>query len=151
MAKKQKESNLISGLSGFLADIAVLSLKTKNFHWNVTGERFHQLHLLFEGIYTDLDTAIDEVAERIRALDSFAPGSFVEFLEITNIKECSGGHKKTNEMLKELYNDFQKLNVRTQEVMKLAQDQEDEATTDLMVGRRRVQDKTAWMLKSQLQ
>ena len=75
------------GLAVFLADNYVLYLKTQNFHWNVTGPLFQSLHEMFEQQYTDLATAVDEIAERIRAVGHFAPGSFTQFMEISNIKD----------------------------------------------------------------
>ena len=73
-----------------LADTYTLYLKTHNFHWNVTGPLFNTLHLMFETQYTELATAVDEIAERIRALGAVAPGSYSQFAERTEIREENG-------------------------------------------------------------
>src|SRR6186713_720204 len=80
-------TKVAEGLSRLLADSYTLYLKTHKFHWNVTGPMFQTLHLMFETQYTELATAVDAVAERIRALGFFAPGSYVEFAKLSSIKE----------------------------------------------------------------
>ena len=77
-------------LKKLLADSYTLYLQTHNFHWNVTGPYFNQLHLMFEDQYTELATAVDEIAERIRSLDVIAPGTYKEFAELSSIEEVSG-------------------------------------------------------------
>src|SRR4051812_20506050 len=78
------------GLAHFLADTYTLYLKTHNFHWNVTGPMFQTLHLMFENQYNELAVAVDDIAERIRALGVKAPGSYQEFSRLTSIKENTG-------------------------------------------------------------
>ncbi len=78
---------IVAGLSRLLADTYTLYLKTHNYHWNVTGPMFTSLHTLFEEQYTELATAVDVIAERIRALGEFAPGSYQAFSQLTAIKE----------------------------------------------------------------
>ncbi|HRK02286.1 MAG TPA: Dps family protein, partial [Oligoflexia bacterium] len=78
---------IAEGLSRLLADSYTLYLKTHNFHWNVTGPMFQTLHLMFEAQYTELSTAVDLIAERIRALGFPAPATYSEFLKLTSIKE----------------------------------------------------------------
>src|SRR5690606_26913234 len=75
------------GLSTLLADSYTLYLKTHNYHWNVTGPMFQTLHLMFEGQYTELANAVDELAERIRALGYYAPGTYKQYAKLTNIQE----------------------------------------------------------------
>ena len=79
--------DIAAGLSRLLADSYTLYLKTHNYHWNVTGPMFNTLHLMFEEQYTELATAVDEIAERIRALGVIAPGSYKEFADLTEIEE----------------------------------------------------------------
>src|SRR5690606_4062406 len=78
---------ITDGLSHFLADSYTLYLKTHSFHWNVTGPMFNSLHTMFETQYTEEWTALDDVAERIRALGHNAPGSYAEFVKLSSIKE----------------------------------------------------------------
>ena len=81
---------IADGLSHLLADTYTLYLKTHNFHWNVTGPMFNTLHLMFEGQYTELALAVDSIAERIRALGVYAPGSYREFAKLSSIPEADG-------------------------------------------------------------
>ena len=87
---EENRQKLAEGLSKLLADSYTLYLKTHNFHWNVKGPMFQTLHLMFEGQYTELATAVDLVAERIRALGYPAPGSYAEFANLTSIQESKG-------------------------------------------------------------
>jgi starvation-inducible DNA-binding protein len=92
---------IAEGLSRLLADSYTLYLKTHNFHWNVTGPMFNTLHLMFEGQYTELATAVDLIAERIRALGLPAPGSYREFGRLSSIQEAEGV-PSANEMIAQL-------------------------------------------------
>ena len=80
-------TKIADGLSRVLADSYTLYLKTHNYHWNVTGPMFQTLHIMFEGQYTELATAVDEVAERIRALGAYAPGSYAAYAKLSAIEE----------------------------------------------------------------
>src|SRR6478672_1170308 len=81
---------ICKNLDHFMADSFSLYLKTHSFHWNVTGPQFQTLHLMFETQYNELWTALDEIAERIRALGSFAPGSYEQFLSLSSVKSNQG-------------------------------------------------------------
>ena len=83
----QQRTLLAEGLARLLADTYTLQLKTRNYHWNVTGPMFNTLHLMFEQQYTELAAAVDQIAERIRALGAFAPGSYSEYARLTSIPE----------------------------------------------------------------
>ena len=87
---------ITEGLSRLLADSYILYLKTHNYHWNVTGPMFHTLHLMFEEQYTELATAVDTIAERIRALGMYAPGSYSQFNELSVVKEETEVSKSSN-------------------------------------------------------
>ena len=87
-AKERKA--IADGLSRLLADTYTLYLKTHNYHWNVTGPMFNALHLMFETQYTELALAVDEIAERIRALGYPAPGSYKQYAKLSSIKESEG-------------------------------------------------------------
>lgn len=137
-------------LAVLLADTYLLYLKTHAFHWNVTGPHFNSLHLMFETQYNELWLAIDEIAERMRALDFPAPGSYHQFINLTNIEEETGV-PKWREMVTQLV-DGHELAARTaHEVLKVAQDAEDEGTIDMVTSRLKAHEKTAWMLRSLLQ
>ncbi|MCD6056366.1 MAG: putative dna-binding stress protein [Gammaproteobacteria bacterium] len=150
MGISQKEREEIAGhLSRLLADTYLLYLKTHNFHWNVTGPQFDSLHLLFEGQYTELALAVDEIAERIRALGAFAPGSFATYLKLASIRE-EEGHPEAMQMIEQLTRDHETVAATARSVFPLASKVHDEATADLLTERLRFHEKTAWMLRSHL-
>ncbi|MDZ7681309.1 MAG: Dps family protein [Fodinibius sp.] len=137
-------------LSKVLADSYMLYLKTHNYHWNVTGELFHSLHEQFEGQYTELADAIDEIAERIRALGYRAPGTFKEFNELTSIKE-EEEEPKALEMVRRLALGNEQVLRTAREALEPADSAGDEATIDLLTERLHTHAKTAWMLRSHLE
>ncbi|MCH2449890.1 MAG: DNA starvation/stationary phase protection protein [Gracilimonas sp.] len=147
---KEHREKISEGLSKVLADSYLLYLKTHNYHWNVTGELFHQLHEQFEEQYTELAEAIDVIAERIRAIGFRAPGSFKEFNEITSITEDTD-QPKAMEMVKRLAKANEQVIRTAREALKPANEAEDEATIDLLTERLTVHSKTAWMLRSHLE
>lgn len=147
---EEKREKIAKGLSKVLADSYLLYLKTHNYHWNVTGELFHQLHEQFEEQYTELAEAIDEIAERIRAIGFRAPGSFKEFNEIASIEEDTD-QPKAMEMVKRLAKANEQVIRTAREALKPAQEADDEATIDLLTERLSVHSKTAWMLRSHLE
>src|SRR5690625_7402732 len=97
----KQRTQIADGLARLLADSYTLYLKTHNFHWNVTGPMFNTLHLTLEEQYTELAEAVDEIAERIRALGRPAPGSYSAFAELTSIKE-SEGMPEARDMIRQL-------------------------------------------------
>ncbi len=142
--------DMAEGLSRLLADTYTLYLKTHNFHWNVTGPQFNTLHLMFETQYTELATAVDEIAERIRALGFPAPGTYREFARLSSIEETEG-MPSANDMIRLLV-EGQEAVVRTaRSAMPLAERAQDEPTADLLTQRMQVHEKTAWMLRSMLE
>lgn len=143
----QDRKAIADGLSHLLADSYTLYLKTHNFHWNVTGPMFNTLHLMFEGQYTELATAVDLIAERIRSLGFPAPGSYREFAKLTSIAEADGT-PSAKEMIKQLV-EGQEAVVRTaRKYFPVAEKGSDEATCDLLTQRIQLHEKTAWMLRS---
>jgi starvation-inducible DNA-binding protein len=147
---EEHREKIAKGLSKVLADSYLLYLKTHNYHWNVTGELFHQLHEQFEGQYTELAEAIDEIAERIRAIGFRAPGTFKEFNELTSIQEDTD-QPKALEMVKRLAKANEQVIRTAREALKPANEAEDEATIDLLTERLTVHSKTAWILRSHLE
>ncbi|MBW4631397.1 MAG: DNA starvation/stationary phase protection protein [Iphinoe sp. HA4291-MV1] len=143
-------AKIAEGLSHLLADTYTLYLKTHNFHWNVTGPMFQTLHLLFETQYTELATAVDLIAERIRALGYPAPGTYSEFAKLSSISETSGVPKAT-EMIRLLV-EGQEAVVRTaRSIFPIVDEANDEPTADLLTQRMQVHEKNAWMLRSLLE
>ena len=149
----QDRKQVAEGLSGFLADAYTLYLKTHNFHWNVTGPMFNTLHVMFETQYTEQWTALDLVAERIRALGYNAPGSYAEFGRLSSIPEEPGLADTTDwrEMVRQLTVGNEAVCRTARAVLKTADAAGDDPTVDLMTQRLQVHEKTAWMLRSLLQ
>ncbi len=142
--------NVIEQLEKLLADSYTLYLKTHNYHWNVTGPMFSSLHTLFENQYTELATAVDEIAERIRALGFRAPGSYHEYAQLTDIREENDNSPSAETMLLRLV-EGQEVVVRTaRAIISVADAAHDEPTADLLTQRMQVHEKNAWMLRSLL-
>lgn len=148
--REKKREKIADALSKVLADSYMLYLKTHNYHWNVTGELFHPLHEQFEEQYSELAEAIDEIAERIRALGYRAPGTFKEFNELTSIDEQQD-EPDAMEMVRRLAEGNEQVLRTAREALKPANEAEDEATIDLLTERLKVHSKTAWMLRSHLE
>lgn len=136
-------------LKTVLADSYTLYLKTQNFHWNVTGPQFRSLHLLFEEQYTDLQTAVDEIAERIRSLGAATPGSFKTFLKLTGIKEAEDV-PDADAMVRMLAKDQDVILASLQKALSAAQKAGDEATIGMVTDRITIHEKNRWMLNSSL-
>lgn len=146
----QQERKIIAGgLGSLLADTYSLYLKTHNFHWNVTGPRFRELHLMFEEQYTELATAVDEIAERIRTLGFPAPGTYSEYAKLSAIEE-NAGVPDAEEMIHVLVRDNETVVRTSRRILPLAQDVSDESTASLVADRMVIHEKTAWMLRSLL-
>lgn len=137
------------GLSRLLADTYTLYLKTHNFHWNVTGPMFTTLHLMFETQYTELAAAVDDIAERIRALGHFAPGSYSAYARLSSIKE-STSVPSAEDMIRELVDGHETVTRTARALFPVIEDTSDEPTADLLTQRMQVHEKTAWMLRSLL-
>jgi starvation-inducible DNA-binding protein len=148
IAKKDREA-IAKGLSKLLADTYTLYLKTHGFHWNVTGPMFNALHLMFETQYNEQWIALDAIAERIRALDVFAPGSSAQFAKISAIKE-EAGVPEWRVMVQQLVEGHETVTRTAREVFKVADKGNDQPTADLATQRMEAHEKTAWMLRSLL-
>ena len=148
---KEKDRKAIAeGVSRLLADTYSLYLKTHYFHWNVTGPMFNTLHLMFETQYNELWLATDLIAERIRSLDVYAPGTYSQFAKLSSIKEASGV-PKANDMIKELVAGHEAVCRTARSVFPAAEAAADEATKDLLTQRLQLHEKSAWMLRSLLE
>jgi starvation-inducible DNA-binding protein len=137
------------GLSRVLADTYALYLKTHNFHWNVEGPMFNTLHLMFMDQYTELWTALDAVAERIRSLGFPAPGTGKEFSKLTSIEETEGVPEALD-MVRLLVAGHEAVARTARQVFPAAEKAGDESTCDLLTQRLQIHEKTAWMLRSLL-
>lgn len=138
---------IAEGLKHLLADSYTLYLQTHNFHWNVTGPQFRELHLMFEEHYTELATAVDEIAERVRTLGVPAPGTYQAFAKLSSIKEIEGV-PSAKEMVNILTQGHETVVRTCRDVLALAQTADDESSASLVSDRMRIHEKTAWMLRA---
>ena len=145
----EDRQQIASGLSKLLADSYSLYLKTHNYHWNVEGPLFNTLHMMFEEHYTELATAVDEIAERIRALGVKAPGSYTAFGKLTSIDEATGD-ESAEDMIRQLVVGQETVARTAREAIKAAEAASDEPTADLLTQRMQIHEKNAWMLRSML-
>jgi len=147
---EEDRKQIAEGLSRLLADTYSLYLKTHNFHWNVTGPMFQTLHLMFETQYTELAMAVDQIAERIRAVGYPAPGTYSDFAKLSSIQETPGVPKATD-MIRLLV-EGQEAVVRTsRSIFPVVEKVNDEPTADLLTQRMQIHEKNAWMLRSLLE
>ena len=145
-----ERAKIAMGLSRLLADTYTLYLKTHNFHWNVTGPMFQTLHTMFETQYTELALAVDLIAERIRALGVFAPGTYQEFAKLSSIQDPKGV-PNAKDMIKQLVEGQESVVRTARSIFPAAEAAGDEATADLLTQRMQLHEKTAWMLRSLLE
>lgn len=146
---ERQRVQIAEGLKVLLADSYTLYLQTHNFHWNITGPQFRELHLMFEEQYNELALAVDLIAERIRTLGVAAPGTYKAFAELSNIKETDGVPAAAA-MLTLLTKGHEQVVKSCRAVLKPAQDADDESTASLVSDRMRLHEKTAWMLRSMM-
>ena len=148
---EKDRATIAKGLSNVLADTFTLYLTTHNFHWNVTGPMFNTLHLMFLGQYTELWAAIDPVAERIRSLGHYAPGSYAAFSKTTSVPDAPPAPPKALEMVRILVKGHEAVARTARALIPVADKAGDEPTADLLTQRLTVHEQTAWMLRSLLQ
>lgn len=146
---EQNRKKISEGLSRLLADNYILYLKTHNFHWNVEGPMFNTLHQMFMDQYTELWNSLDLIAERIRALGSYAPGSHKLYSKLSSIPE-SEETVSAREMIQQLLQGHEAIAKTAGAVFPVAEEGHDEATLDLLTQRLQVHEKTAWKLRSLL-
>ena len=145
----KKRKKIADGLSHFLADSYTLYLKTHNFHWNVTGPMFNSLHVMFEGQYTEQWTALDEIAERIRALGELAPQGYGAFGNLSSIRD-GDPTQDWKGMVKDLIAGNEAFAETARTVIAAAEAADDAPTADLATQRMAAHQKHAWMLRSAL-
>ncbi len=143
---------VIQILNALLSDEYVLYTKTRNYHWNVVGPQFNDLHKFFESQYEALDDIVDEVAERARSLGGRAAGTLAEFLQLARLKELPKQDREAREMISDLLNDHEAI-IRTLRVdLETAADRyHDIGTNDFLTGLMERHEKMAWMLRAFLE
>lgn len=149
-ASNAAEAGIGAALNGFLADTYVLLAKTQACHWNATGPNFFGLHKLTEAQYGELFASIDEMAERVRALDVLAPSGLGAILDLATLEETAEGPVSTTEAARILAEDNATMAARASDLAVEADDADDLATHDMLVKRIEVHEKAAWLLRSHL-
>lgn len=144
---EQDRLKIAEGLKRVLADSYTLYLQTHNFHWNVSGPQFRELHLMFEEHYTELAVAVDDIAERILTLGVAAPGTYKAFAELSSIQQVEGV-PEAREMVSILTKSHEQVVKTCREALASAQSANDESSAALISDRMRIHEKTAWMLRS---
>lgn len=148
---EEKLDGITNLLSTLLSNEMVLYVKTRNFHWNVCGESFMELHKLFQAQYTELEEEIDEIAERISKLGAKSIGTMNEFLKFSSIKESPGQYPSSNEMIQELLSDHESLIVSLRKDIDICADEfKDAGTTDFLTKLMTMHETTAWILRRYL-
>ena len=145
--QKNHTKQMIDVLNHILADTFTLYFKTHAYHWNVEGPHFDPLHKLFGDQYTEMWTAMDDLAERIRALGAYAPMNVAEMMKASDMKEA----KKmvmAMDMVKDLAKDHTAISKHIADAIEKASEVGDEVTADMLIGRQTFHDKTAWMLNA---
>ena len=141
---------IAEGLSRLLADTFTLYLTTHNFHWNVKGPMFQTLHVMFEQQYNELWTALDAIAERIRALGFPAPGTTSQLARLSSIPETEGV-PDAKDMVRLLVEGHEAVARTARKIFPAVDKAGDEPSADLLTQRLQVHEKTAWMLRSLLE
>ena len=148
---EQDRAAIAEGLAKLLADTYTLYLTTHNFHWNVTGPMFNTLHQMFMVQYTELWTAVDPIAERIRSLGHVAPGSYAQFAKLSSLKDAPALPPKALEMVRILVDGHEAVARTARSLFPLVAQASDEPSADLLTQRLTVHEQTAWMLRSLLE
>ena len=147
----EKNSQAIAQkLNTILADEFLLALKTRNYHWNVEGSNFMEMHKFYEGLYNELDEVIDEVAERVRTLGHYSEGRMVDFLKLTNLEEEAYSNDQ-NTQLKSLLDDHETMVCQLRKDIDMVQDKFKAAgVADFLTGLMEKHEKWAWFIRSYL-
>ncbi len=147
--KNDDREAVVDILNRLLSDEFLLYTKTRKFHWNVTGPRFHDLHKFFESLYEELDDIIDDVAERARSLGGYAFGTFAEYAKSARLKETPGKNPNEDGMLRELLSDHESIiRFLREDLVKVAEKYHDVGTNDFLTGLMEKHEKTAWFIRA---
>jgi starvation-inducible DNA-binding protein len=145
----QKDTKEVVGiLNTLLSDQHILYMKLRNYHWNIEGASFLELHTFFEKLYNELEGIIDLTAERIRKLGKKPLGSFKEFLENSNLKEAKSGVSDSKTILEDLLNSYESTIIWMRENIEIVSEEKDYGTEDMLVGIMRSCEEAAWMLRA---
>jgi DNA-binding ferritin-like protein (oxidative damage protectant) len=147
-ATKQKTNAVVEGLQTLLADTYALMAQTHLAHWNVEGPNFFQLHTAFQAQYEELFAAVDEIAERLRALDVLAPGGLKTLAKGSRITELAIEATPAKDFVAHLVDSHEILLGNALTLREASEEVNDLETQDLVIGRIQVHQKTLWMLKS---
>lgn len=148
---EEARGQIAEGLGRLLADTYTLQLKTHSYHWNVEGPMFQALHQMFMVQYTELWNAVDLVAERIRSLGEYAPGTYKAFVQLSSLDEDEGDTPPSAmEMVRNLMEGHEQIAATARDAFEAAEAANDQVTCDLLTQRMEVSEKTAWMLRAML-
>ncbi len=145
---KEKSINICNKLNGYLANLNVEYVKLHNYHWNVTGQNFFQLHGKLEELYNGISKEVDEIAERILMLGGEPLASMKDYLNTSTLVEVMTGCKDSDNISKDVLNDFEVLLNQVREIVSLAQDNSDEYTVALLGNSIGNYEKNIWMLRA---
>lgn len=148
--KEEARQKIADFLSVILADEHILYTKTRNAHWNVEGNDFHAMHLFFEEQYNELEGVIDEIAERIRQIGHYAPGTLKGFLELTRLTETKTGKNDSASYIKDLNEGHESIVMHIRENIEWIEEAMDQGTADFLIGIMQGHEKQAWMLRAHL-
>ena len=138
-------------LTGILADAVILYTKTRKFHWNVSGPSFMELHKLFEDQYQQLETAIDEIAEKINKMGFSTPGTLAEFLQFGSLSEAPGKYPDQQSMIRELHQDHEKVIATLRKAIDACDEEHHDAlTADFLTDLARQHETISWTLRRYL-
>lgn len=150
MAKGKNTADVVKGLERAVANAYALTIKTHAYHWNVQGPNFYGLHKMLQEQYEELFPAIDELAERMRALGSYAPGGLEDFKKLSDLSEPKPGGTDWKEMISDLIASRKMILEQEQGVMDAADEVDDQTTADLMAERIGKHQEAIWMMDSLL-
>ena len=146
----EDRAKIVDSLSHVLADSYMLYLKTHNFHWNVTGPMFQTLHVMFQEQYTELWNALDDIAERIRALGHYAPGTYQRDAELSTFKE-EANVPGAQEMIRQLVEGQESVARTARAAFRIADAADDQPSAGMLATRMEIHEKNAWMLRAFLE
>lgn len=145
-----KTEEIAENLSILLADEFILYTKTRNAHWNIEGADFHSMHLFFEAQYGEIETSIDDVAERIRQIGHYAPATLKEYLGITHLSEKKFEKNDSAGFIKELLSDHESIIIYLRESIEKMDGTFDFGTEDFLTALLEKHEKQAWMLRAHI-
>jgi len=149
--KEDTQATIAHELAKLLSDEFVLYTKTRNAHWNVEGPDFYNMHKFFEDQFTEIDKILDAVAERIRTLGHYAPGTLTECLKLTHLTEAIGTKNDSSGFIKQLLSDHESIVIKLRErIDQMTTSGKDFGTNDFITGLMETHEKMAWMLRSHL-